>query len=573
MRLQQMTTSNLLATNTVNLKTLLANGRIYHVPPYQRDYSWKDENWEDLWLDIEALKQEGNSQHYMGAIVLRGDNHPEHFLIIDGQQRIATLSILVLAVIARLEDLANRGHEPEANRERARLLRQSFVGSKDPGSLTETSKLSLNDNDDPFYQGTLIQLGEPASLRSLSDSEKLLWGAFKYYRTKISSQFEHRNGQFLADWINQTVSLGLLFIEVSVESEVSAYTVFETLNARGLELTASDLIKNYLMSLVASKGKGDLRYILNRWTRMTNHIGASRLPNFLRHYFNSVAPYVRQERLFREIRTRVTTGKDAVELVTELERAAICYRALDDANDEYWQDYPGAEEHVRALNLFNVSQFKPLILAAVRRLDHADVAVVLRDCVAISFRFNVISRLGTQELERRYNDAALKIELDGIRAPSDLRQTLRPVYVDDDQFRADFEVGRQATSTRGKRLLRYILCELERQFSGHDLAWHATSATVEHILPESLSEDWGELFSEETHQRYVDRLGNYALLERGKNKAAGQQKFTSKKAVYETSQYRLTQQLAESDEWSPSAIQECQRRLARLAATVWKLPS
>ena len=76
MRLQQMTTSNLLATNTVNLKTLLANGRIYHVPPYQRDYSWKDENWEDLWLDIEALKQEGNSQHYMGAIVLRGGAFP-----------------------------------------------------------------------------------------------------------------------------------------------------------------------------------------------------------------------------------------------------------------------------------------------------------------------------------------------------------------------------------------------------------------------------------------------------------------------------------------------------------------
>jgi hypothetical protein len=114
---------------------------------------------------------------------------------------------------------------------------------------------------------------------------------------------------------------------------------------------------------------------------------------------------------------------------------------------------------------------------------------------------------------------------------------------------------------------------LERQFSGHDLAWHATSATVEHILPESLSEDWVELFPEETHQRYVDRLGNYALLERGKNKEAGQQTFSNKKAVFETSQYRLTKQLSENDEWNPSTIQERQRRLARLATTVWKLPS
>lgn len=568
-----MATSNLLATNTVNLKTLLANGRIYHVPPYQRDYSWKDENWEDLWLDLEELQQEAGSQHSMGAIVLRGDDRPEHFLIIDGQQRLATLSILVLAVIARLEDLANQGHDPEANRERARLLRQSFIGSKDPGSLTETSKLSLNDNDDSFYQGTLIQLGEPASLRSLSDSEKLLWGAFKYYREKIASCFEQKTGQALADWINQVVSLNLLFIEVSVESEVSAYTVFETLNARGLELTASDLIKNYLMSLVASKSRGDLKYILNRWTRITNRIGARRLPNFLRHYFNSVAPYVRQERLFRQIRTRVTTGQEAIELVDALEHAAVCYRALDDASDEYWLDYPGAEDHVRALNLFNVSQYKPLILAAVRRLENPDVAIVLRDCVAISLRFNVISRLGTQELERRYNDAALHIERDGIRNPADLRQTLRSVYVDDDQFRADFSVFRQPTSTRGKRLLRYIFCELEKQSSGHDLAWYATSATVEHILPESLSEDWQDVFSEEAHQRYVDRLGNYALLERGKNKEVGQQTFTEKKVIFETSQYGLTKQLSEIDEWDSNAINERQRRLARLATTVWKLPS
>ncbi|PON16342.1 hypothetical protein C2W62_18965 [Candidatus Entotheonella serta] len=112
-------------------------------------------------------------------------------------------------------------------------------------------------------------------------------------------------------------------------------------------------------------------------------------------------------------------------------------------------------------------------------------------------------------------------------------------------------IFRQTTSTPGKRLLRYILCELERQFSGHDVAWHVTSATVEHILPEHLSEDWRELFSEDMHQRYVDRLGNYALLERGKNKEAGQQLFYGKKAVFETSQYGLTRQLLEVEEWGP----------------------
>jgi len=119
----------------------------------------------------------------------------------------------------------------------------------------------------------------------------------------------------------------------------------------------------------------------------------------------------------------------------------------------------------------------------------------------------------------------------------------------------------------------YILCELEKQFSGHDFAWHSTSATVEHILPESLSDDWADLFSEKNHQRYVNRLGNYALLERGKNKEAGQQPCNGKKAVFGTSQYHLTQRLSEIDEWNPSAIQSRQRHLARLATTVWRLPS
>ena len=89
------------------------------------------------------------------------------------------MSILILCVIARLRELADSGVEPGANRERAALLRGSFIGAKQPGSLVEASKLTLNRNDDDFYQGTLVQLEKPASERSLGDSEKQLWGAFK----------------------------------------------------------------------------------------------------------------------------------------------------------------------------------------------------------------------------------------------------------------------------------------------------------------------------------------------------------------------------------------------------------
>lgn len=139
------------------------------------------------------------------------------------------------------------------------------------------------------------------------------------------------------------------------------------------------------------------------------------------------------------------------------------------------------------------------------------------------------------------------------------------------QFRADFEVFRQPCTTKGKQLMRYVLCSLERQHSQQD-SWHATESTIEHILPDSLDEAWSETFSEEEHARYVDRLGNYALLEQGKNKDLGQKPFTVKKAIFGISQYGLTRDVAACDEWSKDNIAQRQRKLARLALTVWRLP-
>ena len=538
-----MAASNLLATSTPNLKNLLGNGRSYRVPAFQRDYSWKEEHWEDLWLDLQELTAKRSSQHYMGSLVLMQNENPEEYTIIDGQQRIATLSILILCVIARLRELADSGVEPEANRERAALLRGSFIGAKQPGSLVEASKLTLNRNDDDFYQGTLVQLEKPASERSLGDSEKQLWGAFKYFSKRIGEEFSEYSGQQLAEWIDALVSVRLLFIQVVVEDDMGAYTVFETLNARGLELTASDLIKNYLMSLVSKKGKGDLDHVLKRWQRVTGQIGVRRLPEFLRHYFNSLYPFVRQERLFRRIREEVASAERAIELVRDLEVAAVCYRALGDAEDDYWLDFPGAAEQVRVLILFGVSQYKPLALAAFRKLKRRRGGAGAQGLRHPLVPLQCDQPVGTHELEKRYNEAALGLQSGTVTKAAGVRELLQPVYVDDDQFRADFEVFRQSVSSKGKKIIRYILCELERQNSGQDLNWSDATATIEHILPDHLDEHWAGIFSEDEHSRYVERLGNYALLEYGKNKGIGQQPFTEKSVVFETSQYGLTKEL------------------------------
>ena len=153
--------TNLLNTPTPNWIELIGNGKHYVVPPYQRDYSWGEEQWEDLWRDITDLVDNPETSHYMGTLVLEANSDRE-FLIIDGQQRFATLSILTLAVIERLNYLGSIGIEPEANRERAKELKNQYIGKKNPASLIESTRLKLNLHDDPFYQDYLVAFRVPA---------------------------------------------------------------------------------------------------------------------------------------------------------------------------------------------------------------------------------------------------------------------------------------------------------------------------------------------------------------------------------------------------------------------------
>lgn len=138
---------NLLSARTTNFLELVGNWRVYRVPPYQRDYSWDEEQWEDLHTDVLELRGDASARHYMGALVVEGQSDRE-FSVIDGQQRLATLSIFALAVIDALRRRADAGEEPNENRERAAALRARFIGEKDPASLVESSKLFLNETDE-----------------------------------------------------------------------------------------------------------------------------------------------------------------------------------------------------------------------------------------------------------------------------------------------------------------------------------------------------------------------------------------------------------------------------------------
>ena len=568
-----MARNTLLNTDTEDLKELLSNGKSYSVPAYQRDYSWKQEHWEDLWEDL-CTVEANREDHYMGTIVLEIGERKQ-FRVIDGQQRMATLSILILACVDYLYSLAGEGVKPPENKERAALLESGYLGAKDPSSLRITPKLKLNANDDDFFQLNLAQRKPPqGGVRGLRDSERLLWGCFQFFVGKVREKFSTRKkGEEVAVFVSEIVTERLVFISVRVQDQLSAYTVFETLNARGLELTETDLLKNYLLSLADRLSKSQMEPVLRQWARITARVGIASFPEFLRHHLNSQRGYVRQKQLFKTIKKDVTALDQVFALLDWLEKDAAWFEGLNDPASQFWLDYQGAKEHVRVLNLFNVSQYTPLVLAAKDVFTTPqDMVEILRYCAVVSVRFNGVSRRSTHMLEEIYNRAAVDVRQGRASTLAAVRLALRPIYIPDEDFEADFAaLGLRNRSTSGKRL-RYILARLEKQLSGVDITDEGMTATVEHILPENPGEAGWEHFTSDAHERSYERVGNYSLLERGLNgQQAGNAAFAQKQAVYAKSQYRTSNDLGKFTDWTEETIAKRQAELAKVAKSIWSL--
>ncbi len=565
-----MTKNILLDTRTANFLELIGNGKIYRVPPYQRDYSWQEEQWEDLWNDIIEMMDDRSQRHYMGALVIESVSDRE-FQIIDGQQRMATLSLLALAVLKRLEELADRGIEPEANRERAQSLRHRFIGEKDPASLIESSKLFLNATDNAFFQDYLVQLKEPRNPRGLPRSNRLLWECFQYFFRKLEEieQLE-QSGQTLATLLNETVARQLLFILITVDDDLNAYTVFETLNARGLELSATDLLKNYLFSRV--RVRTDLEHLQRRWQHLIATIRQERFPDFLRYHLLCHHSKVRKQRLFKIVRDEVRTPEDVFALMEALEKRAELFAALQDDTHEYWIENRECRPHVRELILFGSKQLTPVLFAAWDKFDAHDFSRTTKLISRFVFRYTVVSSLNTNALEPISHEIASGI-LDGsIQGPKQIHEKLKPFHVDDEKFVQDFSILTINTGGRRRKVAKYILCCLETELSGRACDPDTDPATIEHILPENPTADWAEHFPEEKWDEYIYRLGNLTLLEPSLNRQIGNRSYAEKLEGYAQSQYHITSILPDfaPEAWTPQLVEHRQRNMAERAAHLWR---
>lgn len=557
---------NLLDTRTTRFGELISNGKIYRVPPFQRDYSWNEENWEDLWQDMLGLYDEPESSHYMGALVLQNSSSSDKaFTIIDGQQRLATLSIIAIVVLEKIQKLVEREQQKEANQERQEILRRTYLSDKDPRSLRYSSKLILNQNNNDFYQSNLINLRKPLNIRALPKSNQLLWKAFEYFSAQLEELKDViASGESLAEFLTNIVAQRLLFIQINVQDELNAYTLFETLNARGIELSSTDLLKNYLFSLF--QGPDDLQEAQRQWKRILDTVQMEKFPEFLRYYLSLKQSRVRRERLFKIVRRSVNDAQQAFELLDRLENYSFLFIALGNSNDEFWRDIPENRPYIRELQLFRVKQAYPVLFIAFEKFTSENFTRLLKLVCIVSFRYTVVSSLNPNELEGIYNSVAIEIANGSITTPKQVFDRLRPVYVSDQKFFQDFALLSISTKGQEKKLARYILTKLEADTSHIEV--NEDSFSIEHILPESPSDDWRRNFTDSQIEEMVYRLGNLTPLEPHLNRLVGNESYQNKQAVYQQSVYSLTRNIL-AEEWTPNTLAERQRYFAQRAIHIW----
>lgn len=568
----------LLTAETKNFLSIISESKKLMVPMYQRAYSWTEEEWEELFDDI-LLGQKNKNKHYMGALVFI--NRPNgKFEVVDGQQRLTTIAIIIHSMIKILNQCIEFNINKEINLERRELVK-TYVGKKSSIDLTWENKLELNEENNKFYN-TYIMNSERATgiPAKISSTNKLLIQCQEYYYQKILEYIGVKDIKKITEKkialmlkLSEYIIENLIFVRIVATNELSAYTIFETLNDRGIELSITDLLKNYLLSIF--KRKNDREIAKNMWDNTIETIELKNFPTFLRHYWMIKNKLVRKENLFKEIKNIIIDKKTAFEFLDELNSFSNIYAALNDENHEFWKDSSKLREHVQNLRILRVKQCFPLLMATIKYLDKKYWEKAFFACEVISFRYLTISGKNPNALEDVYNKICNKISIKEIKSYNDMKIALlnSSIYVKDEEFKNNFET--KTINTKGnQKIAKYILIKINSEIDndGVSLKIDDANLTLEHILPETPNEEWKKIFTNEEIDENVYRIGNFTLLSSTKNRKIGNESYDKKKNIYKISNIAMTKNIEKFyPQWNMDSINKRQEEMFKKAKDIWKL--
>ena len=568
-----------MVSETRGIGQLLNERRYFEVPPHQRDFAWPLGAVEQYVEDIVGAMTDSDSDYFLGLIVLvdTDDAASKRYEILDGQQRLATTTMIYAAIRQWLRD---NGLDNEAAK-----IQNDFIGISEIGEDEDEPRIVLNINNRDLFQGIVVNpcadkvletklLGEGRH----SSTRKLIEAAL-FCRKSINDLAEKQGTEKkiqasvlfqLAKYLRDKVQVNCL----DVSAPENAYTIFESLNDRGIDLSVLDLLKNHLL-----RGAGSNEaVILNNWTKMVTTIGDRKGDDFLKAFWTSRFGRIQRGRLFKELKKKYDTKSDILELSKELARVAEIFGNLEVSDSDLWRQYsPATQEQVKTLSLLGAKQTHPILLAAIEKFKPDEVEKLLKYLVVLILRYQLVGRGRTGKLEIQSALISEGISSDKYRSAKSVWERLSSILPSADEFEDDFS---RYVETK-PALARWILRELEIQKWMDENPGKSVQTTpitdadlvnLEHILPKNPNQEWRQVLSDDSDivSDCLNRLGNLCLLDKPGNKAEAAGGFAKKNPRYAKSEFILTKQIARDfKEWNRSAIDGRQKQLSQLALKRW----
>ena len=541
----------------------------YLIPLFQRPYTWDKDSWSTLWDDIMVqYESENDSPHFMGAIVsVPAKTVPvgvTKFLVIDGQQRLVTISILLCA----LRDLLKDDYSEDSQKIQKLYLTNQFADDDNKLKIVPTNL------DRELY--SRIVLKQDIS----QDSSEKLVGAYNFFYKQLSNQIQDEEDDSVSlPKILKVLEKKLQVVMINLNENDDPYLIFESLNFKGQPLTQADLVRNYVLmkfSHSVTPGSEQEKVYHNYWLPMEKSLDESsrdNLTDFLWYYSRKSGKNILQKGLYADIKGGIEklSHDQLLDEIKRINQFSNHYLKILKPNHE---DESG--QYLLRLNELKVTTSYPLLLQLFQKLHEEKLsAPVFLTCLNLIESFiirRLVCGIPTNALNKlfllwaskcpdaNFDNWLLTIMSEGERSK---------VFPTDEDFKKAL-IEKPVYKTK---VCNHVLWALESSFGHKEQVTPNDNITIEHIMPQTLNEDWKEHLAsdwEATHKNYVDTIGNLTLT--AYNSSMSNALFSEKKRTYLQSHFELSKMLAEVTKWGKDEIISRSRVLAEQAIRLWPGP-
>ncbi|GAD81473.1 DUF262 domain-containing protein [Nocardia asteroides NBRC 15531] len=564
----------MVAAQETSLQRILEGSSQYLVPLYQRPYGWGDEQLQELWNDVIQLAEdrldEPRATHFIGSVVLAPApasvaGTVTQFLVVDGQQRLTTLTLLLAAIRDFLREV-DGSTSRDSDRIHNQLLTNQY--NDDPDRL----KLLPTQVDRPAY--TAVIDGRP-----LPDDDGRVVNAYRFFRGRLSAVTDAEDMSFGLSQIVDAVVSGLSVVSISAHASDNVHRIFQSLNNTGLMLTQGDLLRNYLFMRLPSRSEEVYR---THWLPLQESLGNERIETLFWIDILHKRPKLKQGQTFAAQQARLEKLATETHIVAEVERIARLGRLYRLILEPELESDPGVRLRLSRLAEWDSNTPAPLVLHLLVLRDQGkatdeQLATALLYIESLLVRRFLTGRT-TMNLNRLFAEAVPQLD------------TSMPV---DAALRMHFSLGRKHYATDkqltegisstpfylyGRAAQRKVMMTwIENLFATRESVSPA-SLTIEHVMPQKLSAQWRAQLSAEfgednvdaLHERYVHTLGNLTLT--GYNESLSNHEFARKRETLRASSIRMNQEIAAHESWGPGQIEKRGLSLAERIIEFWPGP-